>query len=413
VDLAGSTVMPGFMDAHVHISMAPGAALRNDSAEESRRLRHHHLRAYLASGVTTLLDPAIDDVIAVDVRQWLEAGHAGPRLVPLGPPVVVKGGYVSDLFPPGLSHASEVEPHLNKLVAMGAAGVKLPLEPGAFSDIWKTPSPTMMDAVQQGARRRGLPLYIHAMNEPMYLRGLTLRPHAFVHHADSLSDETLATLVASKAYVISTLAVWHMHRYFMQDEARQETHFKHVVPDLEVATLINTAQRRNYLVGMLGHNLPWVPHMLRSFLAELGFSGLGMRILKGHLGKRLQAGQDTVRRMHRAGVRIVVGSDAGNWPLFPYYFHGPSTWAELELLVGAGLTPMEVIVAGTRTAATMMGLQEKVGTAAPGKEADLIVLKEDPLKDLPAALRSLQWTLRKGVMRTPKEWMDCEQASEH
>ncbi len=75
---------------------------------------------------------------------------------------------------------------------------------------------------------------------------------------------------------------------------------------------------------------------------------------------------------------IVGGTDTGN----PFVFPGYSMHEELELMVEAGLTPMEALVAATRRAAEMLGAEDVFGTMEPGKRADLLVLGGDPLKDI-------------------------------
>ena len=84
--------------------------------------------------------------------------------------------------------------------------------------------------------------------------------------------------------------------------------------------------------------------------------------------------------MHKAGVKIAVGTDAGG-PV-GYNFQGYNTVREMELLVDAGLSPMEVLVAATRTGAELIGVADRLGTLAPGKLADLLILDADPLSDI-------------------------------
>jgi len=92
--------------------------------------------------------------------------------------------------------------------------------------------------------------------------------------------------------------------------------------------------------------------------------------------KAVQAAWDTVRRAHRAGVRIVCGTDAA----MPFVRHGTNAF-ELALLVEAGLTPAEAIIAATSNAAAGLGFDD-VGKVAPGKFADLIFVDGDPLSDI-------------------------------
>jgi imidazolonepropionase-like amidohydrolase len=78
-----------------------------------------------------------------------------------------------------------------------------------------------------------------------------------------------------------------------------------------------------------------------------------------------------------AGVLTAMGSDSGA----PYMPHGHNAW-ELEIFVRYGASAMEAIEASTRLAAEVLGMSDTLGTVEPGKEADLVVLREDPLKDI-------------------------------
>ena len=84
---------------------------------------------------------------------------------------------------------------------------------------------------------------------------------------------------------------------------------------------------------------------------------------------------ETVQQAMRFGVRVTAGTDAGGW------FHGNNS-VELDMLVDAGMTPMQAIIAGTREAAACCGLEGDLGTLEPGKLADLIAVEGDPLRDI-------------------------------
>jgi imidazolonepropionase-like amidohydrolase len=85
-----------------------------------------------------------------------------------------------------------------------------------------------------------------------------------------------------------------------------------------------------------------------------------------------------LREMHEAGVGVVAGTDAG----FAYVFPGFSLHDELALLVRAGLPPAAALRAATSEAARCLGLEHETGTVTPGKQADLVVLDADPLRDI-------------------------------
>ena len=89
----------------------------------------------------------------------------------------------------------------------------------------------------------------------------------------------------------------------------------------------------------------------------------------------IDAHRDSISRAHKAGVKIAMGTDAGVMP------HGMNL-RELGLMVDVGLTPMEAIVATTRTAAECLGWQHRVGTIQTGKAADVVITRTDPLRDI-------------------------------
>jgi imidazolonepropionase-like amidohydrolase len=82
--------------------------------------------------------------------------------------------------------------------------------------------------------------------------------------------------------------------------------------------------------------------------------------------------------MQKAGVKILAGTDTPN----PYVFPGSSLHDELELLVKAGLTPLQALQAATLRPAEYLGMAGRLGTIAPGKLADLVLLSADPLADI-------------------------------
>lgn len=101
----------------------------------------------------------------------------------------------------------------------------------------------------------------------------------------------------------------------------------------------------------------------------------------------------TIQRFVQAGGRVAMGTDAGYYDFLgiglPVY--------ELEFLARSGLDPMQVIVAATRNSAYACGIEDEVGTVAPGKSADLLAVSGDPLQDM-HALEKARLVIRRGVV---------------
>ena len=93
--------------------------------------------------------------------------------------------------------------------------------------------------------------------------------------------------------------------------------------------------------------------------------------------RAVDAMYDAVARAHRIGVKVACGSDAA----MPFVFHGENAY-EMELLVRAGLTPMEAIVAATKVGSEVLDMADEIGTVEEGKLADLVVVDGDPLEDI-------------------------------
>ena len=94
LDAAGATVLPGLIDAHVHLQSVPGSVFRKDSDETLQKYRYHQLRAYLACGVTTVLDNAISASMLREFQDYLSSGGIGPRLYALAPAFYPPNGYL-------------------------------------------------------------------------------------------------------------------------------------------------------------------------------------------------------------------------------------------------------------------------------------------------------------------------------
>jgi imidazolonepropionase-like amidohydrolase len=105
--------------------------------------------------------------------------------------------------------------------------------------------------------------------------------------------------------------------------------------------------------------------------------------------------EDTFRRALNAGVKIAFGTDAGgfDWGINPAI--------EFPFMVKYGMTSIQAVRAATSTAAELLGMQNDVGTIAPGKYADLVAVKGDPLADI-ALLQKIDFVMKGGeVQKTP------------
>ncbi len=400
LDAGGATVLPGLIDTHVHLAVVPGAAYRHDPPEVVERLRRQHLRAYLAAGVTTVLDTGIPLPLAREIHAWLAAGHPGPRFLTLGTGFTAPSGYGA-AHHAAVSTPAEVEAHLDRLVALGVVGVKVFIEPGFGPRAhWPVPTPEVREAIVRGATRRRLPIYVHANREPAKTIALDMQAHAIVHagfYDAPPSDAFVARLATSGTYLMTTFSVMDAELARFHPERLDDPLVQRVVPATEIATARDPAAGRFLVSEELGAAVPWLPRLLHGMVGRIALD-------EASFHERLASSQRAVARVAAAGVPIVVGSDAGNWDILPYQFHAASTPREIELLGQAGVAPAAALAASTRVPAGMLGLDGEIGTIAVGTRADMVLVVGDPLQDL-RALRTVRWTVRDGVACTPAEWM--------
>jgi imidazolonepropionase-like amidohydrolase len=398
LDAAGATVLPGLIDSHVHLSLSPSGAFRERTAAQLEAERRHHLRAYVASGVTTVLDTGIPLDDARAVLQYAAEGPA-PRIALLGPLLSPAGGYVSVVLPrfaPAASPA-DVAAQLDAFAPLDPVGVKLTVERGMLTEVWPLYSDAVQAAILDETRARGTRRFVHAISAEECELALELEPYAYVHANEAPSDAWLATVVERGTYVMTTLAILDSTLVPFEPERLDDPLVQLAVPADQRAAAIDPAVNHASRTAILAVTLPSLPSPLRR-VAVWGAS------LRAPTDMLLDAQLDAVGRMNDAGVALVLGSDSGNWPVFLAEFHGPTTVRELELLVDAGLTPLEALTAATATPARMLGLDGELGAIAVGMAADLLVVDGDPLADI-TAVRRARWVIRDGEARTPAAWM--------
>lgn len=392
-DGTGKSLLPGLIDSHVHITMIPGEPFRKDSAEQ--RLKRHalDLRSYLAWGVTSIVDPGItpEDVAIINT---ISQTSPAPELFVIGPLLGPKHGYPSVVTKiHGLSTPEEIRYEIERFAQFNPLGVKVTMENGHYGDIWPLFSDEMMQSIETEAKNRGQPLYIHAMDAKMTRKALEMSPHALVHASKNGGKKLARELKAADVYVITTLDIYgSLLLLWNRDMLYPNANF--TTPNEAIEMIFDKSIRKRTGKAFVEVNIPMLPVWISKWGFNQFFTKMAYRQAK-----------KTMRIFNKEGVKLVLGSDSGGWPMLTHMLHGHTTHLEIDFLSQSGLSSQEIITAATKRPAKMLGLENEIGSIREGLRADLLIVEGNPLDNI-QTLHSPVWVVRKGELRTPQNWME-------
>jgi imidazolonepropionase-like amidohydrolase len=345
IDGRGKFLIPGLWDMHAHLH----ATLEMDERDLSgRSFFAPRLVAHGVTGVRSMFDswPAIRRL-----RAEIAAGIVvGPRIVASGPMLDGPQPYWPGAIACGT--AAQARQAVERLARDGVDFVKIYswLPRDAFF------------AIAAEARRAGLPVAGHVPNSVTAAEASAAGQKSIEHLFGVSADPALlAALIKNGTAVTPTLVV---HRS-----------------------------------AASGAELAAIPPSLRQFW----LSPARDRSADAAAARRRE--MRIVADMHKAGVLILAGSDTPN----PYVMPGASLHRELELLVDAGLTPMQALQAATIRAADFLGMADRLGSIAQGNLADLVLLERDPLARI-GNTRSIETVVLNGRLIERPELDRCLEA---
>ncbi len=412
LQMRNRSVIPGLIDAHVHLKSIPGAVQRQDDEATTKKFFAQQMRAYVSSGVTSVLDAAAPPSVIKIVNDYSASGAPGPSVYYLTPFITPKDGYFSnpDLrtpvysdMPAPIVKAEDLSVIFSPSRTEREVGAKVTFEDG-FGPVavWRTFDKTMREAILRESQQWAIPLFIHSMKEAMTAMALELKPRGLMHvgfQRGRPSAELLRNLKVSGASVVSTQAVFDMPLVEYDKKRLDNTWVKSLVPKPLLDTAMDPAVIEKWRETMVGVNSPsWIPRFITRSMTSIFYNEREIR-------SQVTSTKFALKQMYDAGIPIVMGSDAGCWPVIPFMFHGVSSIREMEVMVEAGMPPLDVIRAATINAARMIGVEDHTGSLAVGKSADLVIYDDDPMIEI-KSFRRPAYVMKAGILRTPAEWLD-------
>jgi imidazolonepropionase-like amidohydrolase len=334
IDLTGLTVMPGWIDTHVHptwyfnkegrLEQGPGRNSKS-TPQQAALYAAENLYATLMGGFTTV--QSVGAELDGDLRDRIAAGTlAGPRLITSLRQINENTG-----------DPEKIRAFVQKMKADGADVVKL-FATASIRDGGKmTMSLEQINATCGEAKAQGLRAVVHA-HASDGARAAILAGCTSIEHGTFLDDATLDLMAQHGTYFDPNFLVLH-----------------------------NYLDNKPKFLGIGNYN-------------EEGFASM-------ERGLPLVA--DVIRRARKHHVKIVLGTDAVAGS------HGRNAEEFIYRVKDGGETPMDALMSGTSVAAESLGMASKIGSIAEGMEADLVAIKGDPLKDI-TAVRSVAFVMKGG-----------------
>jgi imidazolonepropionase-like amidohydrolase len=334
-DLRGFTVLPGWIDSHVHITWSFGENGKNAGADATTQFAAYQAASNawltLMAGFTTV--QSVGSPTDVPLRDQIAKGALlGPRILTAVEPLEGRGEKTGT--------SDEIRAFVRKQKEAGADLIKIFASTSIRQGGGMTLSQDQLSAACDEANKQGLRTLVHAYKEAV--RGATLAGCTEVEHGTMATDEDLKLM------------------------AEHGTYF-----DPQAGLVIE-----NYLANK------------ERFLGTPGYTEEGFAAME----RALSLDHDLFHRAAQIpGLKVVFGTDAVAGA------HGRNAEEFIDRVRDAGVDPMNAFVSANSLAAEAMRMGERIGSIAPGYEADIIALDGDPLKDI-TAVRRVTFVMKGGVV---------------
>jgi imidazolonepropionase-like amidohydrolase len=341
MDLTGKFIVPGIINAHGHVDAN----------------RDPQLRQYALYGITTTTNMGFDpDDIAAFKAEQKRGNLRGARIL------TVKYRFMSEPFKPGSEYKTpdEARAKVDEIVGKGADFVKVWID-SQNGKLVKL-SPEFCAAVMDQARKHGkitmAHVYEYADAKMIVDKGVNILAHNV--RDQEIDADFIATLKRRNVSVISTLAREEGMFVYGEAPAWIDDPFFRKGLSAERLAILKTKKREEQAKD---------PELARNKRA-------------------FEIDKINIKKLSDARVRVALGTDSGG-ASDRFFIQGFFEHHQMELMVQAGMTPMQVIQAFSKNAAETLGIDKEFGALAKGKAADLLVLEKSPLENI-THMRTIQ-----------------------